>query len=74
MRSGVTMIPPSIQVGKVLESHPEIDDAICFTALNAKTDQESVIVADSYWFDVHDILLSYKLRCILEGTNEDDRD
>lgn len=70
----VSMIPPHIQVGKVLETHPSIDDAIRFVAMNATVDQESVVFNDSYWFKVHNILLSYKIRCILEGADEDNRD
>lgn len=67
----VAMIPHHIQVGKVLESYPDIDDAIRFAALNVTVDSESDVFSDSYWVRVHDILLSYKLKSILEGSYED---
>lgn len=63
-------IPPSIQVGKILEQKKDIDLAIKFVLFNIREEDMLSVKKDGYWDLVYSILMKYKLSQILENNDE----
>lgn len=67
-------IPPSIQVGKILERQKDIDLAIKFVLFNVQEENMLSVKKDGYWDVVYSILMKYKLSQILENDDENHSD